>query len=478
MEKEVCFICGNSGDIVCFCNSTILCYRCVGKHLISSPKQVHKPVLLKDVDMRNLMSSSWKQIKEKENQILSEAAKTIEIEKSASKRVQKELNSIDIFRKDSIEKIKKFCMNLKNDIDQMAIELEEKIKLSCENYKNTISADTSLIESLKILGSIENIEKSELTTSICSLSSISISKLLSESFFFELNMQSTLNKSGSQLSMNSNPFSLDLSSSAESPFYKRSRTRVSTKIIKKSLPSNIYSCYNNNFISFNIEANTSEVFSIDVDNKSVCTVVPDGSVIITGGDGKNSTFIFNIFEKTIEKSESMLCCRYNHAAVTLGDFVYVIGGKNENFCLKSCERFDFVNKNWQRVGDLVTARDKHSACVYRGRIFVSGGDGIDTLEVYNTVANKFTTLRTVLSIPGCSLMFSIEDFMIIFHDKSVSTFDPAKFTCSQFSMLSENEWYTNSSVFVSGKNAFFLRGNAVYKYNAEKGSIEEINNSV
>jgi hypothetical protein len=253
---------------------------------------------------------------------------------------------------------------------------------------------------------------------------------------------------------------------------------VSTKINKKSLPSNIYSCFNNNFISFSIETNTSEVFSVDVDNKSVCTVVPDGSVIITGGQGKNSTFIFNIFEKTIEKSECMLCCRYNHAAVTLGDFVYVIGGKNENFCLKSCERFDFVNKNWQRVGDLVTSRDKHSACVYRGRIFVSGGDGIDTLEVYNTVANKFTTLRTVLSIPGCSLMFSIEDFMIIFHDKSVSTFDPAKFTCSQFSMLSKNEWYTNSSVFVSGKNAFFLRGNAVYKYNAEKGLIEEINNSV
>ena len=118
-----------------------------------------------------------------------------------------------------------------------------------------------------------------------------------------------------------------------------------------------------------------------------------------------------------------------------------------------------------------TAREKHSACVYRGRIFVAGGDGVNTFEVFNTVSNKFSTLRTLLSIPGCSLMFPVEDFLIVFHGKVVSAFDPTKLTSHLCSSLEYEDWYSRGSVFVSNKEAFFVRDKTVYKYEVDQGVV-------
>ena len=97
MDVENCTICSNPGDLVCFCSNSIYCSRCIGRHIIENPLKSHKPILIKDLQMRTLLASSWKLITEKEKEILAESAHIFEIEKCAKERMQAELGSVDKF---------------------------------------------------------------------------------------------------------------------------------------------------------------------------------------------------------------------------------------------------------------------------------------------------------------------------------------------------------------------------------------------
>jgi Galactose oxidase, central domain len=427
--------------------------------------------------MRSVLSSSWNQIKAKEKKILAETSFALELERKAKDRISKELLFIDQLLEDTLTQLKTYCKGLKNDIDKGFFILKQRIQNTCENYKQLLM-EKYILDQLKLYPTKDLIDQVELSNYNLFLPNLNISKIIEESTVFDLNLIGFIGRSRSCLSLTSSsiPSSIpsETSLSPDAP-YKRSRTRVSTKINKKSLPVSLYTCLNKNLVSYNI--NTEETYNIEanIDAFAVCTLRADGTILITGGKTDSYSYIFNIFEKTFEKTEKMTQPRFFHSGVSLGDFVYVIGGRFENV-LKSCERFDSIQKTWQTIGDLVTPREKHSSCVYRGRIFVAGGENLSSLEVYNTVSNKFSILRPTLSVPGCALMFPVENFMIIFHDKTVSTFDPIKFTCDHYSCLDTNDWYTNSSVCVTNKQAYFIKNKVVYRYNIEQGSIFNVVN--
>jgi hypothetical protein len=67
--------------------------------------------------------------------------------------------------------------------------------------------------------------------------------------------------------------------------------------------------------------------------------------------------------------------RYGAAAVSLGGFIYVIGGSNESGTpLDSIERFDPRTGRSEIFGKLRVARRHHRAVVVAGKIYVLGGD--------------------------------------------------------------------------------------------------------
>ena len=265
----------------------------------------------------------------------------VELEKTAKLRLEKELILIDNFAKDSLEKVKTFCDSLKQEINAFLSEYQQKVQKSSENYKNFLMNESNLLESMKSY-SKNGISELELSNFKFSMTNFSLYKLLSENISFDIGLQTGFvkNEACSSLAL----IYADASPSLESPYRQRSRTRVSTKIHKKVLPMNLYSPNEGSLMIYNIPSGEVTQIEGKIDSLSICTATADGSIIITGGLNNSSTFIYNILEKTLEKTENMIISRFNHAGVFLGDFVYVIGGRNESI-LNNCERFDLIEKS-------------------------------------------------------------------------------------------------------------------------------------
>ncbi|CAK8683103.1 unnamed protein product [Clavelina lepadiformis] len=93
---------------------------------------------------------------------------------------------------------------------------------------------------------------------------------------------------------------------------------------------------------------------------------------------------------------SMATPRMCFASVTIGDFIYVIGGESERGTTeKSVEKYDVAANKWTRVKDMNYERHSHSACVMYGNIYVVGGLGADeksstTIECYDPDDDKWT----------------------------------------------------------------------------------------
>ena len=306
MENANCIICKNPGDLVCLCNNSIHCYKCIGKHLIENPLINHNPAILKHFYSKTLLDSSLNIIKEKE--MLNEPH-NLKIDKAVEERIQKEFCTIDRFVSDSLKKLKKFSIDIRIEIQKHCSQLEEKIKNYGENYKNSLSSNQSLLESIKRQPSEEIIENLEISSLVFNLTYPNISAIINESINFELNIIQNPSEAIAEISPALISIDSEDSPSDESRTFKRSRTRVPTKIKKKGLPVNIYCCIEGNLVSYNIHSSEIEYIEMDVNKLCVSTMTDDGSIVITGGFRNSSVYIYNIIQKTIEKTESMLANR-------------------------------------------------------------------------------------------------------------------------------------------------------------------------
>ncbi len=55
--------------------------------------------------------------------------------------------------------------------------------------------------------------------------------------------------------------------------------------------------------------------------------------------------------------------RCNHAAVAIGDYLFVLGGTDGNEALNTVERFDLLEEVWEQMAPLPTARQLLCAAV-------------------------------------------------------------------------------------------------------------------
>ncbi|XP_065055517.1 kelch-like protein 28 isoform X2 [Rhopilema esculentum] len=85
--------------------------------------------------------------------------------------------------------------------------------------------------------------------------------------------------------------------------------------------------------------------------------------------------------------------RYNHEAVTLNSTLYVLGGYNDQRCLKSVECYNEYSRQWQFVRPMMESRSCFAAVALDGCIYALGGFGrvqLSSVEKYDTKRDKWS----------------------------------------------------------------------------------------
>jgi len=89
----------------------------------------------------------------------------------------------------------------------------------------------------------------------------------------------------------------------------------------------------------------------------------------------------------------MLTPRREPAVVTLGNYIYAIGGWNGEGNLKTVERYDVLNDKWEFVASMNYRRYYLKAVVFHKKIYVFGGydrDGfVKIVECYDKETNEW-----------------------------------------------------------------------------------------
>ncbi|XP_030761818.1 tip elongation aberrant protein 1-like [Sitophilus oryzae] len=95
--------------------------------------------------------------------------------------------------------------------------------------------------------------------------------------------------------------------------------------------------------------------------------------------------------------------RAKHSATIVGEYVYVLGGRNGNLPLKDFWRYNLVTGKWQQLkptGDKLPSLQEHTAVAYKDNIYVFGGEvsfsaSTETpLWVYDIRNNSFRKVKT------------------------------------------------------------------------------------
>ena len=113
---------------------------------------------------------------------------------------------------------------------------------------------------------------------------------------------------------------------------------------------------------------------------------------------------------------SLKILRYSAACTVFGGKIVVSGGYNTSE-LTSVEAYDHHFKNWTTLPDMIESRYDHGAVSMGNKMFVIGGKYNLTCEVLNSVSRKFTCIRQLLipenvgyAMSGLTIGYKIIDF--------------------------------------------------------------------
>ncbi|XP_068747678.1 kelch-like protein 3 [Montipora capricornis] len=125
------------------------------------------------------------------------------------------------------------------------------------------------------------------------------------------------------------------------------------------------------------------------------------SMYIIGGDSCRK------FHTVLNVWQELPLPKYQHywpVVCSLIDKVYVIGGCDKNYqqAIHHVERLDTVNKTWETLSPLPTARWGAGGTVMNGKIYVAGGYDtgkdcpLDTVEVYNPESDTWPSVASLV----------------------------------------------------------------------------------
>ncbi|MGB3066917.1 MAG: fibronectin type III domain-containing protein [Ottowia sp.] len=144
---------------------------------------------------------------------------------------------------------------------------------------------------------------------------------------------------------------------------------------------------------------------------SSMTLLPDGRVLVAGGNGLSSAELYDPQTRTWAPTASMSAVRYAHGAILLPDGrVLVAGGRDAVGPVPSAEIYDPASATWTSIAPPLIAREFASMALRPdGRPLMAGGTdagGATTAgEIYDVQANTWTATGN-LSDPHAGAMGS------------------------------------------------------------------------
>ncbi len=107
-----------------------------------------------------------------------------------------------------------------------------------------------------------------------------------------------------------------------------------------------------------------------------------------GGDRVASMESYDPAANTWSARASMSGARAGMAAAVINNTIYVVGGVavaggGRSIPLNTVEAYDAVTDTWTTKAPMLTARSAPAAAAVNGTLYVIGGDGTGSVEVYD-----------------------------------------------------------------------------------------------
>ena len=168
----------------------------------------------------------------------------------------------------------------------------------------------------------------------------------------------------------------------------------------------------------------------------VCQLASD-QLLLTGGQKsgvvKADCWLLDVVNKTWTQLPPLTTSRHFHRSVLLGDYVYVVGGKDVSKKVTgSVERFDLKQHQWSSLPDMPQPVFDPAAISYGHRVFVFGGRDADNkslscTQAYDTMSNKWLTLAATPTACVLGAVVSVNRFIYLVggFSRSCLRYDPA-----------------------------------------------------
>ena len=141
--------------------------------------------------------------------------------------------------------------------------------------------------------------------------------------------------------------------------------------------------------------------------------------IIGGWSNKSisSCCVYNIISNTWSQIPDLNEARERAACAVFEGRIVVTGG----YDLKSVEQYDYYENKWTYLPDMIEERSVHAAVSMGSKMFVIGGYTTSRCEMFDSISRKFTLLRAfsnVSSIVSSCTAACISNYIIVFFELS------------------------------------------------------------
>ena len=191
---------------------------------------------------------------------------------------------------------------------------------------------------------------------------------------------------------------------------------------------------------------------------SAWSLCEGGKLMNTGGyefQAKDTVYVIDLDSRKEEKCQNMPRKRFKHAQVSLGSYVYVVGGVGKKAAIKSVHRYNLYSKRWSKIGKLSCMREYPGACSHEGKIYIAGGVGSQSIEVFNPLSQRFSLINIKISSPGRCCAFSYDDYIIILRGDTLAKFVPKEENSVELGKVLDSDWMISGEPYITRDCCYF-----------------------
>ena len=139
----------------------------------------------------------------------------------------------------------------------------------------------------------------------------------------------------------------------------------------------------------------------------------------------SSCYTYDINNNTRNKIADLNAARYYAACTVFEGKVVVTGGIYNCFRLKSVEAFDHHENKWTFLPDMIEERCNHAAVSMGNKMFVIGESSYNDCEVIDSISRKFTAINSIINFASFEShqfkAFNIGNYIVVIQHSLTKT---------------------------------------------------------